>query len=97
MKDAVIREVWEETGLKVEPLQVVDAADVIVPGRGGPKYHFVLVAFLVHILGGTLKAASDAAETRWVRLSELEGLDVTPTTRLTIERWESTLITGAHM
>ncbi|HEV8594711.1 MAG TPA: NUDIX hydrolase [Thermoplasmata archaeon] len=82
---AVVREVREETGLAVEPLEVVDATDVIVPETVRPDYHFVLVVFRGRAVGGSLRAMSDAAEARWVPFSQLDELDVTETTRRTIE------------
>lgn len=86
LRDAVVREVREETGLSVEPLEVVDAVDVLVPPSGRPDYHFVLVVFAARILGGALSPQSDAAEARWVPFEDVPRLDVTETTRMTIEK-----------
>jgi len=86
VRDAVVREVREETGLRVEPREVVDVSDVILPDRGPPEYHFVLAVFRANRVGGRLRARSDAAEARWVRVRDLRKLDVTDTTLRTIEK-----------
>lgn len=80
-RDAVVREAREETGLAVEADGVVDVLDILVPGRGRPRYHFVLAVFRVRVLRGRLRAASDAGEARWVRLRDLDTMDVTESTR----------------
>lgn len=86
IRDAVVREVREETGLSVEPLEVVDAVDVLVPPNGPPDYHFVLIVFAARVRGGVLEPRSDAAEARWVPFADLGTMDVTDTTRWTIEK-----------
>ena len=86
VRHAVVREVREETGLRVEPGEVIDVADVILPDHGAPDYHFVLAVFRARRVGGRLRARSDAAEARWVRVRDLGSLDVTDTTLRTIEK-----------
>lgn len=78
----VMREVREETGLVVENPGLMDVVDdVELDGDGKVKYHFVIIDYLVRLKGGTLKAASDAAELRWVRLDEVESYVLTGTFR----------------
>jgi len=81
-----VREVREETGLRVEPREVVDVVDVIVPGRGRPEYHFMLAAFRARRVGGRLHVGSDAGEARWVRFRDLNAMDVTEATRRLIAK-----------
>ena len=70
----VIREVEEETGLLVEPLELVELLDRIVreeASRGGRvRYHYVIADYLCRVVGGSLKAGSDAEAVRWVERSE---------------------------
>ena len=78
MTDAIQREVWEETGLRVRPGRVVWAGDSIGPGEP-PEWHFCLVDFLCTIEGGRLSAGDDAAAVAWVALDEANDLALTPT------------------
>ena len=45
------------------------------------KYHFVIVNYFVHVKSGTLKAASDAADLRWVPFEEVEKYNLTTSFR----------------
>ncbi len=75
LRDGVAREVREETGLDVEVGPVLDVFDSIFPdGEGRTQYHYVLIDYLCHLRSGTLAAATDASEVRWVRPEELPGL-----------------------
>jgi 8-oxo-dGTP diphosphatase len=87
VEQTVIREVKEETGLEVEKPGHIDVVDNIdLDENGRIKYHFIIIDFLVKLKGGTLKAASDAAELRWIALSEAEECELTKTFRAFYER-----------
>jgi len=66
----VIREVREETGLDVEPVELVELLDRIHREDGRVRYHFVIADYLCRVTGGELRAATDAAAVRWVERSE---------------------------
>jgi len=72
--EGVVREVREETGLLVEPLELVELLDRIhrEPGReaGRIRYHYVIADYLCRVTGGELRAASDADAVRWVERAE---------------------------
>jgi ADP-ribose pyrophosphatase YjhB (NUDIX family) len=81
LQAAICREVLEETGLVVEPIDVVEAFDRISQdAEGRVRFHYVLVDFLCRVVGGSLACASDALEARWAGENELDGL-----TPLTVE------------
>lgn len=81
LEEAIRREVLEETGLVVEPVEVVEVFDRISRDpEGRVRYHYVLVDFLCRMTGGSLACATDAAEARWAGENELRGL-----TPLTVE------------
>ncbi len=84
LREAVVREVLEETGLDVRPTELVGAYDSIVEEGGGVRFHFVLLDFLCQIVGGRLRPGSDASATEWVRLADLEEVDLTPLARTAI-------------
>lgn len=78
MREAVSREVREETGLTVEVGGVVWAGDIMDDARP-PTYHYTVVDFSATPTGGHLAAGDDAAEVRWVPLGEVRLLRLTPT------------------
>jgi 8-oxo-dGTP diphosphatase len=87
MEDAVVREVKEETGLDVYEPRLVDVVNYVSYGeRGAVIYHYVIVDYLVTVMRGKPKAASDAAALRWVPFNELEQYDLTESFRLFFER-----------
>ena len=87
VKQTVIREVKEETGLEVEKPEHIDVVDNIIRDESGRvKYHFVIIDYFMKLKGGTLKAASDAEELKWVPLSDVEKYDLTKTFREFFQR-----------
>lgn len=75
LEEAICREVLEETGLVVEPVEIVQAFDRISRDPDGRvRYHYVLVDFLCRVTGGTLACATDAAEARWADPDDLSSL-----------------------
>jgi mutator protein MutT len=77
LKQTVIREVQEETGLVVDAPELIDVVNQTTLDESGKvKYHFVIVDYLVKLKGGTAIAASDAAELEWVLLDEVEQKDL---------------------
>ena len=87
LKEAVVREVREETHLEVEALGMAKVLERIFRDPGGRvAYHYVLVDFLCRRLGGTLLADSDAQETSWVPLQDLLSYQVVSTAREVIRR-----------
>jgi ADP-ribose pyrophosphatase YjhB (NUDIX family) len=66
----VVREVSEETGLIVEPLELIELLDRIHRVEGRVRYHYVLADYLCRVTGGELLAASDADAVRWVERAE---------------------------
>jgi 8-oxo-dGTP diphosphatase len=87
VEDAVVREVKEETGLEVYEPRLVDVVDCISLGeRGGVMYHYVIIDYLVTSKGGKPKAASDAADLKWVPFNEVDEYDLTTSFRLFFQR-----------
>ncbi len=66
----VIREVREETGLDIKPIELIELLDRIHREAGRVRYHYVIADYLCRVTGGQLRAASDAAAVRWVERSE---------------------------
>ena len=75
VREATIREAREETGLTVEPGELLGVYDrVLRDTEQRVQYHYVLIDFLCRRVAGDLAAASDAAEVRWFTREELPGL-----------------------
>jgi ADP-ribose pyrophosphatase YjhB (NUDIX family) len=92
VRDAAMREAREETGLDVEIIdeRPIDVFDSIVTDEvGRTKYHFALLEFLAKPKGGTLAAAEDAADARWVPLDEVKQYDLTSSFRAFFEKHEA--------
>jgi 8-oxo-dGTP diphosphatase len=83
------REVEEETGLQVQPIEVIEVLDRIVPdSEGRVRFHYVLVDFRCHVVGGSLRSGSDALAVMWATPEQLgaENLAVQPFTLRVIEK-----------
>jgi ADP-ribose pyrophosphatase YjhB (NUDIX family) len=77
VRGAAIREAREETGLIVEPGELLGVFDRILrDAEKRVQYHYVLIDFLCRRVGGELVAASDAAEVRWFTREELPALNL---------------------
>ena len=75
VRQAVVREVQEETGLTVETGDLVGVYDRLLPdGDGRALYHYVLIDFLCRRLSGEALAAGDADDVRWFTRAEAEKL-----------------------
>ena len=68
--DGVMREVREETGLTVEPIELIELLDRIHREEKRVRYHYVIADYLCRVSGGALQAASDAEAVRWVERAE---------------------------
>ncbi len=80
--DAVAREVLEETGLVVEPGEVLELFDSIWRDADGRcQYHYVLVDYLCRVTGGELQAATDVSDARWITEAEISEFGLRPATQ----------------
>ena len=74
---AAQRELLEETGVKVDPLLLVDVVDAIIPDAEGKiKYHYTLVDYMGQWHSGESRPGDDAQEVRWVHLNELSSFSL---------------------
>lgn len=72
LHEAVVREVWEETGL-----DVVCGPYIGYVERIGPTHHYVILDFWAQAISAAdVVAGDDAAEVAWVPLVDLGDLDL---------------------
>jgi 8-oxo-dGTP pyrophosphatase MutT (NUDIX family) len=90
-QDALVREVWEETGLLVEPRQLLGVF-------GGPEYRvwyangdevgYMMAVYECRAAGGTLRADGDEiAEARYFSAGELASITLSRWARLLVPRF----------
>lgn len=71
-EEAAAREVLEETGLKVDKPQFVDAVTkVIYDENNRIQYHFVILDFKSSSFIGHVQAQDDAQEAKWVKFEDV--------------------------
>lgn len=78
LTDGVTREVLEETGLKVRPLEVLAVFDRVQKNGDKVRYHYVIVDYICRPAGGRLQSGSDVLDARWVKREELPQYRITP-------------------
>jgi 8-oxo-dGTP pyrophosphatase MutT (NUDIX family) len=89
-QDALVREVWEETGLLVEPMQLLGVF-------GGPEYRvwyangdevgYMMAVFECRATGGVLRAdGEEIAEARYFSSAELSSITLSRWARIVVPR-----------
>lgn len=78
LEQAVVRELLEETGVRVRPLELLTVFDRIERADERVVYHYVIVDYLCEYLSGEPCAASDALEAAFVAEADLASLDLPP-------------------
>lgn len=78
LEAAVMRELREETGLEVRPIQVGKVVDRIFRDTEGKVlYHYVIVDYICEASSGEPRAASDAAAAMYFEIGHLAELNMT--------------------
>ncbi len=87
LRDAIRREMREETGLDVEAESIFEIFERIMPdSEGRAEYHYVLVDFVCRIVGGRMVAGDDVSRVEWVHKDRLPSLLLTQGTLPVIQK-----------
>jgi 8-oxo-dGTP diphosphatase len=87
VREAAIREAREETGLTVEPGELLGVFDrVIRDEKGLVRYHYVLIDYLCRRISGEVLPAGDADDAQWFTQEEAANLPLAKDTAEVIRR-----------
>ncbi len=86
LREAAVREAREETGLVVEPGELLGVFDRVVREDGRIRYHYVLIDFLCCRISGDPCCGTDADEVRWFTREEVVQLKLAPDTAEVIRK-----------
>lgn len=73
-REAALRELKEETGVEARLLGLIDVIDTVREDSDGKvQFHYTLIDFAAEWTAGEPVAGDDAADAKWVPISEIEG------------------------
>lgn len=85
VREAAHREIREETAIEIEVVALLDVVDMVRKDADGRvRYHYTLVDFTARWRSGEAVAGTDAAAVRWVRLEDLDDIQLWDETRRVI-------------
>jgi 8-oxo-dGTP diphosphatase len=87
LEEGVVRELLEETGMKVRVLEFIEVFDriyaedgaIAAPDQKKPRFHYVIVDYLCERIGGEPSAGSDVTDVAFARENELGDYHLTET------------------
>lgn len=100
ISETVVREVEEETGLKVEVLDIsgiyTDPGHVLVYDDGEARQQFS-ICFRARLVGGEIRTSDETTQVRWISPADLPRMDIHPTMRLRIEHAMDRMRVGPYI
>ncbi|QQG48790.1 MAG: NUDIX hydrolase [archaeon] len=90
VEQAVLREVEEETGLRVKLERLLGVStDIHLDGASRPRYHYILVDYVARALGTRIEPNGESSDSGWFSRAEVKKLSMTKGTRKALERFFS--------
>ncbi len=87
LESAAIREIKEETNLKVTLGDVAGVFDYIeYDGSGVVRFHYIIIDFFANNVEGTPHPSSDVEEIIWVDFKEVANYELTSSTKRLIQK-----------
>jgi ADP-ribose pyrophosphatase len=81
MRAAVTREVLEETGVSIQPGELIYYFETIHPDPDGKiQFHYVIFDFMATYLAGEPNPQDDALDARWIAPTEIQAFGLNPRT-----------------
>jgi ADP-ribose pyrophosphatase YjhB (NUDIX family) len=78
LREAVVREVREETGIDVDVEGLIGIAERIVRDDDGDiEFHYVILDYVATARSTAVKAGDDVSEARWVPVGEMADMHLT--------------------
>jgi ADP-ribose pyrophosphatase YjhB (NUDIX family) len=74
------RELREEAGIEVGPLDLLAVVDAITPGENGagPRFHYTIIDFVAPWVAGEARAGGDVTEVAWCDSARPEAFALWP-------------------
>lgn len=89
VEDAAVREVLEETGLRIELKERIGVVNKIIKDpEGKVRYHFIIIDFLAYPVSGVLTPMDDALDAVWVKKSKFKTYNITSSLKDLLEELE---------
>ena len=87
LREAVHRELAEETGVEVEVLDLIEIVERISrDDRGRVQYHFVIFDYFCALVRGEPRAATDVVDVAWAGERDLTRYSLTPVATRVIQK-----------
>jgi 8-oxo-dGTP diphosphatase len=78
LREAVVREVREETGIDVDVDGLIGIAERIVRDDDGDiEFHYVILDYIATSRSAAVKAGDDVSDARWVPVGEMADMHLT--------------------
>jgi ADP-ribose pyrophosphatase YjhB (NUDIX family) len=86
LEEGVVREVLEETGLRVKPVKFYGLFQRIMrDAKGRAEYHYLLADYVCKVVGGALQPGDDVSRAEFVPRAKLKDYTMTEGTLAVIE------------
>ena len=84
---AIERELMEEAGVQVSPLELIEIYEKVLrlPNQP-PQYHFVILDYLCELKDGNAQPGSDVTEVAWSAEEELDRFNLTTEAKRIVKR-----------
>ena len=83
LDEALLREIKEESGIKVEIIETLGFDEDITNDKHGEKMHYVFLVYRMRYVSGELKPGSDIERLKWVSKDKLHEIPLNlPSQRL---------------
>jgi len=85
--DALKREVLEETGLDIKPIDIIDIFEVIKRDEYNRiKYHYIIIDYIAEALSRDLNPSTDVSDAVWIKIDEVTKYKITKSLQKMLER-----------